>query len=224
MLKCTLLVLAIAAGCTKAATVDAPLAAPAGAGASLAPQGLQSNKAERERAALAAFDFDAADLGLARAPRSQRARAEREWLRARKHQNGNEHLHALEAFAEAARLAPDWAPALAGLASGLVAMRLESEALQVFERTLVLVPGDAHVLFDKGDVLLRMGRRAEARAAFSAVLETESQHARAHGRLARLWFLAGDLTRAQSSARLALKGGEPLPARLNALAAAGVPR
>lgn len=224
MLKRTLLVLAILAGCTKAPAVDPPLAAPAGVGASLMPQGRQSSKAGRERAALAAFDFGAVDLGLAPADVSQRPRAERELKRAREHQRRNEHLHALEGFAAAASLASDWAPALAGLASGLVAMRLESEALQVFERTLILVPGDGDVLFGKGEVLLRMGRRFEARAAFSAVLESQPQHARAHGRLARLWFLAGDMPNARSSAQLALDGGEDLPARLKALAGEGAPR
>jgi Tfp pilus assembly protein PilF len=72
--------------------------------------------------------------------------------------------------------------------------------------------------------LQRMGQRDAARATFSAVLKNQPAHAPAHGRMARLLFLAGDLQRARKSAQLAMDGGEELPARLKALASSEAPR
>ncbi|MGK0217200.1 MAG: tetratricopeptide (TPR) repeat protein [Planctomycetota bacterium] len=224
MLKRSLMVLAAMAGCSQAPAVDPPFGESGSAGASFAPQSRGQGKAERELAALAGFDFEASDLGLAVTSGVERGAAEQELSRALEHQRANEHLHALERFAAAVRLAPEWAPALAGFARGLADMRQEQLALRVFERALALASDDVQLLFDKADLLQRMGQRDAARATFSAVLKNQPAHAPAHGRMARLLFLAGDLQRARKSAQLAMDGGEELPARLKALASSEAPR
>ncbi len=65
---------------------------------------------------------------------------------------------------------------------GVVLRRLkrDNEAIEYFNRALMLKPGYVPALLTRGASLHRLGRREEALASFDRVLELEPAHARAH--------------------------------------------
>lgn len=81
---------------------------------------------------------------------------------------------------------------------------LPADALDFFNRSLSLRPGNPQVLANLGRTLKSVGRNAEAISAFQAALATEPDPADALCELGELQYRAGDLERAEQSLRRVL--------------------
>lgn len=104
------------------------------------------------------------------------------------------HADALEAYSEAARIAPDRALPLTGLAAVLVRLGKPQEALATYDRALERAPGDETALRGRADLLLGSGDPAGA--------------AETLDRLAGVLDAAGRLPDAADAARRALELAE----------------
>ena len=101
---------------------------------------------------------------------------------------------AIEAYAEAARIAPDRPLPLVGMGTVLAAMGRPAEALHAFDAALDRAPSDEGALRGRGDVLLARGDRLGAADALD--------------RLATVLDTAGRLPEATDAARRALELAE----------------
>jgi len=103
------------------------------------------------------------------------------------------------------RLAPEHVGAHVNLA--LIAEDNDDlkEALQFYDKALMLAPADPLIRSNMGALFLRLGRTADAFAAFTAALKTEPDYGRALAGLADTWLEKGVPDKAQQSLARALQ-------------------
>jgi tetratricopeptide (TPR) repeat protein len=101
---------------------------------------------------------------------------------------------ALEAYAEAAGVAPDRALPLSSAAAALARRGRHAEALAGYEAALLRAPRDETALAGRAEALASLGRRRDAAEAFDVVAETRQR--------------AGRIREACDAARRALELGE----------------
>ncbi|MBI1338016.1 MAG: tetratricopeptide repeat protein [Phycisphaera sp.] len=124
---------------------------------------------------------------------------------AQRHLDRGAAAKALEAAAEALRVAPDHVPALIAVGNALVRVGRPTEAVRVFERGIELDARHAGVHVGMGNALHALGRIEEAAQSVTRALEIDPTLTIAHNNLGNLHAARGDMSQAEACYRRALE-------------------
>jgi len=100
-------------------------------------------------------------------------------------------------FAECARLRPDRAEPLTGLAACALGRGEIDRAQGLLDRALRVNPSFVQALADRGNIHLLKGRRDKALRDFRRVVQLDPRNKQGHLKLAQLYKRAGDTARAR---------------------------
>ena len=136
---------------------------------------------------------------------------------------GNRALEAIATYTRVVLLTEGTAEHYLDLAYSLLAFKLEDQGEAAYRTGLDLDPENAEFVYFVGDWDWRHGNRDEAVAKWERVLELDSDHGAAWGRLARAHYFAERDLEAWEAFHRAEDLGEEMPSQMRGLLAARTP-